>query len=56
MSKSRDDIHNFLLYLEHELREYADGPTYDDQAESAFRFMDDLADEIRRFLQEAEHD
>ena len=56
MSKSRDDMRNFLLYLEHELRGYADGPTYDDQAEAAFRFMDDLADEIRAFLEEANHD
>ena len=56
MSKSRDDMRNFLLFLEHELREYADGPTYDDQAEAAFRFMDDLADDIKRFLEVSEHE
>lgn len=38
---------DMLLYVEHELRDYATGPAYDDQAESAFIFMDDLADEIR---------
>ena len=52
MSKSRDKMCSFLLYLEHELRDDADGPAYDDQAESAFRFMDDLADEIKRFLED----
>ena len=43
-------MRSFLEYLERELREYADGPVYDDQAEAAFSFMDDLADDIRRFL------
>ena len=56
MSKSRDDMRNFLLFLEHELREYASGPVYDEQAESAYHFMDDLADDIRAFLEESEHD
>ncbi len=50
MSKLARD---FLLYLEHELREYATGPVYDEQAESAYHFMDDLADEITAFLKEA---
>ena len=45
MSKSRDNMRRFLLYLEHELRDYADDPTYDDQAYAAFSFMDDLEDE-----------
>ena len=54
MSKSKDEMRNFLLYLENELREYADGPVYDDQAEAAFRFMDDLADDIKSFLEEAQ--
>ena len=53
MSKSRDEIRNYLVYVEKELREYADGPVYDEQAEAAFLFMDDLADEIRAFLKEA---
>lgn len=53
MSKSRDDMRHFLLYLEHELRDYANDSAYDDQAEVAFRFMDDLADEIKMFLGES---
>ena len=56
MSKFRDDMRNFLLHLERELKEYANGPVYDEQAESAYHFMDDLADDIRAFLEEAEHD
>ena len=53
MSKFRDEMRNYLLHIEHELREYADGPVYDDQAEAAFSFMDDLANDIRAFLEEA---
>ncbi len=55
MSKSISSISieetlDFLIYLEHELRDYADGPAYDDEAYAAFRFMDSLADEIMAFL------
>ena len=56
MSKLRKETHEFLKYLERELREYASGPAYDDQAEAAFSFMDDLADEIVAFLEEARHE
>ena len=56
MSKSKDNMRCFLLSLEHELRDYADGPTYDDQAEAAFSFMDDLADEIKRFLDDGKEE
>ena len=52
MSNFREKTLDFLRYLEQELREYASGAVYDDQAESAFRFMDDLADEISTFLEE----
>ena len=45
------EVRNYLLYIEKELREYADGPAYDDQAEAAFHFMDDLADDIKAFLE-----
>lgn len=51
MSKSKDEIRNFLLYLENELREYVDNPAY---AESAFKLMNDLADDIKSFLEEAQ--
>ncbi len=57
MSKFRDDMRNYLLHLEHELKKYAVAgikTSYEDEALDAYHFMDDLADDIRAFLEEAE--
>ena len=57
MSKFRDDMRNYLLHLEHELKKYAVAgikTSYEDEALDAYYFMDDLADDIRAFLEEAE--
>ena len=57
MSKFRDDMRNYLLHLEHELKKYAVAGikiSYEDEALDAYHFMDDLADDIRAFLEEAE--
>ena len=54
MSKYRDEIRNFLLYVEDELRDYSRHVKScpDDGEISALLFMSDLADDIRVFLGE----
>ena len=53
MSKSRDEFRNFLLYVEDELRNYSSyvKSCSDDGEISALLFMENLADDIRTFLE-----
>ena len=59
MSKSSDEMRDYLLYLEHALRKSVSYSTYDVQEGrayiiTAYIFMNDLADDIRAFLKEDE--
>ncbi len=59
MSRFRDDMRNYLLHLERELKEYAVAgikTSCEEEALDAYHFMDDLTDDIRVFLEEAKHE
>ena len=47
---------DYLLFIESELRDYADSSLYDKEAACCRVFVKEMADGIKEFLEEAEHD